>query len=114
MEKINRKYEIVKGVILIVIGIVALVISSNISIPGSTESKESYGGDAYTGIQNAAAQTATNVYQVGNGIEELYNQIMMFTGIAFIGIGILPFVKIYTSIEEKENKVTSNVSINNI
>ena len=29
---------------------------------GSTEYNTEYGGDAYTGIQNAAAQTASNVY----------------------------------------------------
>lgn len=29
---------------------------------GATEHSYTYGGDAYTGIQNAAAQAATNVY----------------------------------------------------
>lgn len=44
------------GIAAIVFGIVCLSME-----PARIVSKEYYGGDAYTGIQHAAAQTATNV-----------------------------------------------------
>ena len=47
---------IISGIISIIFGIV--MFAKNV---GYYESSISYGGDAYTGIQNAAAQTANNV-----------------------------------------------------
>lgn len=53
----------------IVFGIIAIILSFTVRDldNGSYESNKSYGGDAYTGIQNAAAQAANNV-QDGNDI----------------------------------------------
>ena len=44
------------GVLSVIFGFVVMALSD-----GYYESSQSYGGDAYTGIQNAAAQTANNV-----------------------------------------------------
>ena len=47
---------IISGILSIIFGIIVLV-----KDVGDYEFSSSYGGDAYTGIQNAAAQTANNV-----------------------------------------------------
>ena len=59
----NNSYEfgIFVSILVLIAGIVFFFYSSYSNI-GSTEYNCEYGGDAYTGIQNAAAQTASNVY----------------------------------------------------
>lgn len=51
------------GSLAAIFAIVMLILAINTfnSRVGGSEEYESYGGDAYTGIQNAAAQTANNV-----------------------------------------------------
>lgn len=65
---------------------------------GSTESNKYYGGDAYTGIQNAAAQTASNVYYVNSNIQALTSCVKTVSGLAFaltaLVFGALGFVKL--------------------
>ncbi len=51
---------------------------------GSTEMNETYGGDAYTGIQNAAAQGATNTYYVNRNVQALAKCVKTAAGFAFI------------------------------
>ena len=46
---------------LIILGISMISYSEDSSNAGRSASSETYGGDAYTGIQQAAATTATNV-----------------------------------------------------
>jgi hypothetical protein len=41
-----------------------------------------YGGDAYTGIQNAAADTANNVSQLGYGLNDALNWLFVILGAA--------------------------------
>ena len=55
------KFGIFVSILVLIAGIVFFFYSSFGDI-GSTEYNTEYGGDAYTGIQNAAAQTASNVY----------------------------------------------------
>jgi len=52
---------------------------------GAWENNSQYGGDAYTGIQNAAAQFANNVYRVGEMLQ------LAFTGMFAIQGGVLIF-----------------------
>ncbi len=54
-----------------------------------------YGGDAYTGIQNAAADTAINVAEVGNSLERFHNSmasqmqnIYIWSGVALMIVSI--------------------------
>ena len=51
---------------------------------GSYESSETYGGDAYTGIQNAAAQTANNVYYMNKNLVALGTCIATTGGFFFL------------------------------
>lgn len=65
---------IISGILSIIFGIITF--GKDV---GYYESSASYGGDAYTGIQNAAAQTANNV----RALSEIVN-----TGLGFILIAI--------------------------
>ena len=72
----EKSKNFITGVIFIIAGIIAIafaivVISQATSYyVGSYTWYETYGGDAYTGIQNAAADTANNVYYLNNNLED--------------------------------------------
>ena len=51
---------------------------------GGTEADHTYGGDAYTGIQNSAAQAANNAYYAGKNISNLAKCITNISGLGFI------------------------------
>ena len=67
------------GVLSIILGFMA----SGYSI-GSFELETSYGGDAYTGIQNAAAQTANNVRDLAKIVRFGCSSLLIVIGIALI------------------------------
>lgn len=48
---------------------------------GYWESSERYGGDAYTGIQNAAAQTANNVQDLAQIAQQGFAFVLMAAGL---------------------------------
>lgn len=52
---------IIGFIVLIILGISMISYSEDSSNAGRSASSETYGGDAYTGIQQAAAITANNV-----------------------------------------------------
>ena len=51
---------------------------------GSTENSFSYGGDAYTGIQNAAAQTANNVHYLNDILQFGFFAVLFVAGLALL------------------------------
>ena len=71
------------GIILGVITIILAICVFDMSV-GSYEGTYSYGGDAYTGIQNAAAQTANNVKYVGEMLRFALGSQMLVTGLAML------------------------------
>ena len=60
------------------------------------ESRTTYGRDAYTGIQNAAAMTSKNVSKLADSVCFGFGSILLVTGLTLVGIGIS------TPIERKE------------
>lgn len=72
---------------------------------GSYETSQKYGGDAYTGIQNAAAQTANNVYYMNKNLTLLIGCVATTGGLFFL-LAALTFalmgVKKLGLFEEKE------------
>ncbi len=68
---------IISGILSVIFGIIMFA-----KYVGGYESNSSYGGDAYTGIQNAAAQTANNVMALSEIVK---------TGFAFslIALGLI-------------------------
>ncbi len=74
---------IIAGALSLIFGIICFAKSV-----GYTEKNEQYGGDAYTGIQNAGAQTANNVYN-GNSIMRFgFGCILLVGGLALIAVGL--------------------------
>lgn len=77
----------VTGLVSAILGIVAYCLDS-----GSYESSVTYGGDAYTGIQNAAAQTANNLTDLADICKFGFGSILLITGIILIVSAVLNFI----------------------
>lgn len=70
---------IISGFVSIVLGFIAMGYSD-----GLYESASSYGGDAYTGIQNAAAQTASNVKILASIVKFGTSSLLIIFGITIV------------------------------
>ena len=79
----NKKLLKIFGIILGVATIVLAIIVFSKSV-GYSESNQSYGGDAYTGIQNAAAQAANNVKYVGEMLRFALGSQMLVMGLGML------------------------------
>ena len=79
-QKVNGKTAcvlgMISGILSVLFGIITLCLDK-----GSFEGSYSYGGDAYTGIQNAAAQAANN-------IQDLARIVSFGLGFLLISFGI--------------------------
>ncbi|MBQ6895542.1 MAG: hypothetical protein IJN40_08655 [Clostridia bacterium] len=76
------------GIICIIFSFAAF--SGDAAISSGTYTNHSvYGGDAYTGIQNAAADTANNVAKLGSGIEALHSKVSQIGGFLLLILGAL-------------------------
>lgn len=80
------------GTLCLILSIVALCGSASVST-GNYISHESYGGDAYTGIQNAAADTGNNIRFLGMGIELLYDKVCQIGAFILFIAGLLISLK---------------------
>lgn len=99
-----------KVVIFNVIGLLTGVLSAIFGFvifgfgTGSKEGALIYGGDAYTGIQNAAAQTANNVQKLTEIVKFAFGSLLLVVGIAvFCYFG----AKLTSYIQNKEKKNTN-------
>lgn len=62
-----------------------------------------YGGDAYTGIQNAAADTSKNVVELSKIAKTGFGSILLIAGLAFVGFGLTtPVLKVEETKEKSE------------
>ena len=64
---------------------------------GGTESRNTYGADFYTDVQNAAAQAATNTYYIGECIEDLASCLATIFGLVF---AVTAIIFIYLTVEK--------------
>ena len=80
----------IAAILLLVAGLIALVfaVQTLTADTGSLESNTTYGGDAYTGIQNAAAQTARNVKKLTELCTKAFGGILLALSFAFFGFGV--------------------------
>ena len=79
----NKKLLKIFGIILGVIAIVLSIVIFTQDV-GYYESSHSYGGDAYTGIQNASAQAANNIMYVGEMIRFSIGCLMLVMGLGMV------------------------------
>lgn len=79
-----------RSIVLIVVGIIALGLSIKcFSIDDLHYATESiYGGDAFTGIQNAAAATSKNVKELAGIVQFGFGSILLVMGLGLIGFGL--------------------------
>ena len=76
------------GLLSVIFGIVTYGMGA-----GSFESSRSYGGDAYTGIQNAAAQSANNIIYASKLLRFGFGSLLLVLGLFLIGFFILKLCK---------------------
>lgn len=93
--------KIFRAIACIIIAIVAFNFSSKINKldDGHSVSKSYYGGDAYTGIQHAAAETGTNVHEHAGITQKGFQYLFILTGLGFLAAGIVPLIP-----DEKKQK----------
>ena len=79
-----------KAALLIIIGILAIALSivSFCMDAGYDISYQQYGGDAYTGMQNASARTANNVVYLCKVVKFGFGSILLVSGLTLIVAGI--------------------------
>ena len=80
-------------ILLIVIGAVSIALSIRCfaKYTGQYSEYVTYGGDAYTGIQNAAAETANNVKEMNKIISFGFGSVLLVIGASMLGIGIISY-----------------------
>ena len=83
----NKK---VLGVLFIMVAIASIVfaILSFDGFGGNSVGAKTYGGDAYTGIQNAAAQTANNVNSLNSTVQRIGGYAFILIGGILASIGV--------------------------
>lgn len=84
----------IKSIIYIIVGSLSLIFSvvCFASDTGTFENLSSYGGDAYTGIQNAGALTANNIKCLASICSFGFGAIFLLVGILILSKGILSLV----------------------
>ena len=98
-KKLLKIFGIILGVVTIVLAVIVLCKGV-----GYYESNVSYGGDAYTGIQNAAAQAANNVMYVGEMIRFALGAQMLVMGLAMVLGSLCIRIEEAVQITEPEQK----------
>lgn len=106
-----KTFYAIIGVICIIAAVLCLVyIDTDVYISNSV-SKETYGGDAYTGIQNAAAATANKIDTTNRTLVQLLEAIQMIGCLGFLITGLFAFAK--AAKVNNENKSKNDNEINN-
>ena len=104
------------GGCLTVVGFLAIIFAvvcwtMNVSFgEGTSVAQHTYGGDAYTGIQNAAAETANNIQTLNRNISELADVISNCMGYLLFTMGVTLFLIGAVMILKGEEKVTTFVT----
>lgn len=83
MKKVRISTFIVLGIVSIALSIRCYTFDVK-----RGEGDSMYGGDAYTGIQNAAAATSRNVSELTNVVKFGFASLLLVGGLAFIGIAL--------------------------
>lgn len=90
--------SILKKLFLFIVGIVSIILSFKCFTYEKLDyaSRNMYGGDAFTGIQNASAQTSNNIRELAEIEKFGFGSILLVFGLMSIGLG-LP-----TTLKQKE------------
>ena len=96
LQKNNRK-KFIKDLILMImldiVGIISIFWGYSLSYQGKQIDYKYYGGDAYTGIQQAAADIGNNINELGKLICNGLKAILIVNGITTIIVSTNIFIK---------------------
>lgn len=93
----SRKFLAFAFFAIAVLALIFSILCSNLRV-GSWEWDKEYGGDAYTGIQNAAAQAANNTIYLNENFCKICGYFLIITSATFASLGVYHLIKAY---EEK-------------
>lgn len=101
--------QIIRSSSFIVISIFSFIFADSIDsvFTGYHISNETYGADAYTGIQNATAQTGINIRMGNDIIAEGFQYLFILIGLFFLLTGLTSLLGIF--LEKKKNAVESKM-----
>lgn len=86
----NKKVKLTLFILTGVLSITLAIVAFSMSV-GFEQYNVSYNGDAYTGIQNAAAQTSRNIVALCKIVKFGFGSILLVFGIFLIVKGIVNF-----------------------
>ena len=81
-----------RSTVFIVIGIIAIGLAIGCYSIDDYESINIYGGDAFTGIQNAAAVTSRNVKELAAIVQFGFGSVLLVMGLTLVGVGLIPLI----------------------
>lgn len=83
--QLNKKnINIILNCIGIILGITLIILSVTSSFPGEVVVDKMYGGDAYTGMQNAMAAAANNLYNIAQSTQATITAFGTVSGLLII------------------------------
>lgn len=81
--------------LIILIGVILAInginYNSAFNYSGIRTDDKAYGGDAYTGIQNAVADVSFNVKELGESFENFFCYLYLFIGLIVFALGVYLF-----------------------
>ena len=84
-----------------IVAIIFAVIIGNADV-GTYVSTEYYGGDAYTGIQHAAAYTGQNVKDLAELVRKGFTFLFWLWGLTMIASGISSFISVSVTVIKQD------------
>lgn len=107
--------KIVFSTLVVVMGVFSIIFASVMfkSYSYSYVWHKSYGGDAYTGIQNAAADAANNVVYLGKLCQRGFGYLFIITGVLLIIAGLSCVTNSIINIAEKKKENGSAAIVQN-
>lgn len=108
MKKVISILGIITGAISVVLSFV--IFDMNV---GAYEASHTYGGDAYTGIQNAAAQTANNIIKVSEILKFGFGCVLLIGGLSLVLFSIKSLITEIQSNNAKSNGSSQPIYQNN-
>lgn len=103
--------KLIRSIAFIVIAIIAFTFANKIDDMGNGDyvSSSRYGGDAYTGIQNAAAETGCNVYKGTQIVQKGFKYTFILAGLGFLAIGLTPILPTGNSVPKESAEIIADV-----
>ena len=104
--KITSMSKAIISALIIIFGIIVFILglSETFDFYGYYTYYETYGGDAYTGIQHAAADTSKNLNNIGYLLEDFLNLLFVCGGVLIILFGSYLLASNVTKIEKPKSQ----------